>query len=145
MPLPKNLPPHVLSVLQDAVEVTLPTPDEFLKVKETLTRIGVASRKDNTLYQSCHILHKQGQYFIVHFKELFLLDGKVSQTVFDDDDKARRNTIAQMLAEWGLVNIVDDGRGLRLGTDRAAITVLPFREKGNWKLVAKYEVGKKRV
>jgi hypothetical protein len=145
MPLPKNLPPHVLSVLQDAVEVTLPTPDEFLKVKETLTRIGVASRKDNTLYQSCHILHKQGQYFIVHFKELFLLDGKVSQTVFDVDDKARRNTIAQMLAEWGLVNIVDDGRGLRLGTDRTAITVLPFREKGNWKLVAKYEVGKKRV
>lgn len=144
MTLPNNLPPHVAAVLQNAREVTLPSPDEFLKVKETLTRIGVASRKDNTLFQSCHILHKQGRYYIVHFKELFLLDGKVSQTKFDADDEARRNTITQMLAEWGLVNLVDP-TNVRLGVARTDITVLPFREKSKWKLVAKYEIGKKRV
>jgi hypothetical protein len=106
MTLPENLPPHVAAVLRDCVEVTLPSPDEFLKVKETLTRIGVASRRDKTLFQSCHILHKQGRYYIVHFKELFLLDGKDKQTKFEDSDRARRNTIAVMLSDWGLVKLV---------------------------------------
>src|ERR1700722_19359591 len=103
----KELPPHVAAVIRECVEVKLPSPDDFLKVKETLTRIGVASRKDKTLYQSCHILHKQGQYYIVHFKELFLLDGKAAQTQFDAGDRARRNVIANMLADWGLVTLVD--------------------------------------
>jgi hypothetical protein len=140
----KELPPHVAAVIRDCIEVTLPTPDDFLKVKETLTRIGVASRKDKTLYQSCHILHKQGHYYIVHFKELFLLDGKTQQTVFDETDKARRNTIASMLADWGLVVLVrpDDEQ---VFAAPAQVTVLPFREKAEWNLVAKYEIGKKRV
>lgn len=139
-----NLPPHVAAVINDCIEVTLPTPDEFLKVKETLTRIGVASRKDKTLFQSCHILHKQGRYFIVHFKELFLLDGKDKQTVFDDTDRARRNTIANLLAEWGLVVLVDVKKSAEPLAAANQVTVLPYREKGDWKLVAKYEVGKKR-
>src|SRR3954465_1608612 len=102
MEKPREVPPHVAAVIKDCVEVLLPTPDDFLKVKETLTRIGVASRKDSTLFQSCHILHKQGKYYIVSFKELFLLDGKASQTEFTDDDRARRNSIANMLSDWGL-------------------------------------------
>lgn len=141
----KELPPHVAAVIRDCVEVFLPQPDDFLKVKETLTRIGVASRKDKTLFQSCHILHKQGHYYIVHFKELFLLDGKASQTVFDDTDKARRNSIANMLAEWGLVVLTDPAKSAEPVATTAQITVLPFREKAEWKLVAKYEIGKKRV
>lgn len=143
MTLPENLPPHVAAVLRDCVEVTLPSPDEFLKVKETLTRIGVASRKDKTLFQSCHILHKQGRYYIVHFKELFLLDGKDKQTKFEDADRARRNTIATMLSDWGLVKLTQS-----LGENLAPIsqiTILPFRDKHEWTLVAKYEIGKKRV
>ena len=139
------LPPHVAAVIHDCVEVTLPTPDEFLKVKETLTRIGVASRKDKTLFQSCHILHKQGHYYIVHFKELFLLDGKAQQTRFEELDKARRNTIANMLAEWGLVKLVDVSRSASPTVPVSHITILPFREKSEWNLVAKYEIGKKRV
>jgi hypothetical protein len=143
MTLPENLPPHVAAVLRDCVEVTLPSPDEFLKVKETLTRIGVASRRDKTLFQSCHILHKQGRYYIVHFKELFLLDGKDKQTKFEDSDRARRNTIAVMLSDWGLVKLVC------AMCDNLApaseVTILPFREKHEWKLIAKYEIGKKRV
>jgi hypothetical protein len=143
MTLPENLPPHVAAVLSGCVEVTLPSPDEFLKVKETLTRIGVASRKDKTLFQSCHILHKQGRYYIVHFKELFLLDGKDKQTKFEDADRARRNTIASMLADWGLVKLTQSlGENL---APAAQITVLPFRDKHEWTLVAKYEIGKKRV
>ena len=94
-----------MSLVDSLVEVRLGEQDDFLKVKETLTRIGVASRKDNTLYQSCHILHKQGKYYIVHFKELFALDGK--PTNFSDDDKGRRNSIATLLDEWGLIKIVD--------------------------------------
>lgn len=140
-----NLPPHVAAVIHDCIEVTLPSPDEFLKVKETLTRIGVASRKDKTLFQSCHILHKQGRYYIVHFKELFLLDGKTSQTVFDDADRARRNSIANMLAEWQLVVLVDPAKSTTPVAEAGQVTVLPFREKGDWKLVAKYEIGKKRT
>jgi hypothetical protein len=138
----KEIPPHVAAVIRDCVEVTLPTPDDFLKVKETLTRIGVASRKDKTLFQSCHILHKQGHYYIVHFKELFLLDGKAAQTVFDEADHARRNSIANMLAEWGLVVLVEPITG---PASPPGITVLPFREKGDWTLVPKYEIGKKRT
>ncbi len=139
-----NLPPHVAAVIRDCVEVTLPTPDEFLKVKETLTRIGVASRKDKTLTQTCHILHKQGRYFIVAFKELFLLDGKASQTEFTEDDRARRNTIANMLAEWGLVVLVDVKKSAEPLAPANVVTVIPFRDKANWRLVSKYEIGKKR-
>lgn len=135
------VPPHVAEVLKGAVEVELPTPDDFLKVKETLTRIGVASRREKTLYQSCHILHKQGHYYIVHFKELFLLDGKTQQTQFDQFDRARRNAIAFLLADWGLVRIV---RGIKDKRDPIGLDIIPFREKREWKLVAKYEVGKKR-
>lgn len=141
----KEIPPHVAAVLREAIEVLLPTPDDFLKVKETLTRIGVASRKDKTLYQSCHILHKQGHYYIVHFKELFLLDGKVNQTVFDDSDKARRNAIANMLADWGLVNLCDPLKSVDPVAQSSQVTVLPFREKHDWNLVPKYEIGKKRT
>lgn len=138
------LPPHVSAVIQDCVEVTLPSPDEFLKVKETLTRIGVASRKDKKLFQSCHILHKQGHYFIVHFKELFLLDGKIQQTQFEEADIARRNAIANMLAEWGLVKLVNPAKSASPVTPIAQITILPYREKAEWILVPKYEIGKKR-
>lgn len=139
-----TLPPHVAAVIRECVEVRLPSPDDFLKVKETLTRMGVASRKDNTLFASCHILHKQGHYFIVHFKELFLLDGKSSQTHFDENDKARRNTIVNLLAEWGLVELVDKSKSAAPIVPVAHITILPYREKANWNLVSKYEVGKRR-
>ncbi len=138
------LPPHVAAVIQNCIEVTLASPDDFLKVKETLTRIGVASRKEQKLYQSCHILHKQGHYYIVHFKELFLLDGKMTQTQFEEADVARRNSIANMLSDWGLVGLVDPAKSETPVTPPGTITVLPFREKGAWQLVAKYEIGKKR-
>ena len=140
-----GLPPHVAAIMRDCVEVLLPSPDDFLKVKETLTRIGVASKKELTLYQSCHILHKQAHYFIVHFKELFLLDGKATQTVFDETDKARRNSIANMLAEWGLISLVDVPKSASPVMPIGQITVLPFREKAKWTLVAKYEIGRKKA
>lgn len=139
------VPPHVAQVIRDSIEIRLKTPDDFLKVKETLTRIGVASRRDKKLYQSCHILHKQGKYYLVHFKELFLLDGKTQQTKFDDADKARRNTIANMLSEWGLVELVHPQRSAEPTLPPNHVTIIPFREKENWTLVAKYEIGKKRV
>ena len=141
----KTLPPHIAAIISQCVEVTLPSPDDFLKVKETLTRIGIASRKDKRLFQSAHILHKQGKYYIVHFKELFLLDGKTQQTVFDESDKSRRNTIANMLAEWGLVKLVDAERSAAPVIPLGQMTVLPYREKNEWTLVAKYEIGKKRT
>jgi hypothetical protein len=141
----KTLPPHIAAIINQCVEVRLPSADDFLKVKETLTRIGIASRKDRKLYQSCHILHKQGKYYIVHFKELFLLDGKTQQTVFDDTDRARRNTIANMLSEWGLVELVSPDRSVAPVIPPNQVTVLPYREKDEWLLVAKYEIGKKRV
>lgn len=119
------------------LEITLNEPDDFLKVKETLTRIGVASRKDNKLFQSCHILHKQGRYFIVHFKELFLLDGKKSS--LEEMDLKRRNTIAQLLSDWGLLDIVDKSpmefAPLRL------IKIIPHRDKNLWELCPKYNIG----
>lgn len=142
---PREIPPHVAAVIKDCIEVLLPTPDDFLKVKETLTRIGVASRKDATLFQSCHILHKQGKYYIVSFKELFLLDGKAAHTDFSADDRARRNSIANMLSDWGLVTLVDALKSADPLAAAGQITVIPFREKQNWTLVAKYEIGKKRV
>ena len=120
------------------LEVTLNEPDDFLKIRETLTRMGVASRKDNKLFQSCHILHKQGRYFIVHFKELFLLDGKPSNLI--ENDIQRRNTIATLLADWGLVSIVDNS----LVKDKAPlrqIKVIPYKEKSQWELCPKYNIG----
>jgi len=122
------------------VEVKLSTNDDFLKVKETLTRIGVASRKTQTLFQSCHILHKQGKYYIVHFKELFALDGK--PTDFNEEDKGRRNTIAKLLGEWGLVTLVNPIDEAVLAPI-SKIKIIPFSQKNEWELVAKYNIGKK--
>jgi len=122
------------------LEVTLEEPDDFLKVRETLTRIGVASRKDNTLFQSCHILHKQGRYFIVHFKELFLLDGKKSN--LEENDVARRNTIATLMSDWGLLSIDDKEKAQPLAPLRQ-IKIIPFKEKNNWTLQPKYNIGTK--
>lgn len=127
--------------IESLIEIKLKQPDDFLKVKETLTRIGVASKKSNTLFQSCHILHKQGKYYIVHFKELFALDGK--QTDLDDDDISRRNTIAKLLAEWGLVEIVSEQQ-LIPADSMSSIKVIPFNQKQEWELVAKYNIGKKK-
>ena len=122
------------------LEVTLNEPDDFLKVRETLTRIGVASRKDNKLYQSCHILHKQGRYFIVHFKELFLLDGKKSN--LEENDIARRNTIATLMSDWGLISIDNKGQAEPLAPLRQ-IKIIPFKEKNEWELCPKYNIGNK--
>jgi len=122
------------------LEVTLDEPDDFLKVRETLTRIGVASRKDNTLFQSCHILHKQGRYFIVHFKELFLLDGKKSN--LEENDIARRNTIATLMSDWGLLSIDNKEQAQPIAPLRQ-IKIIPFKEKNNWVLQPKYNIGNK--
>ena len=122
------------------LEVQLKEPDDFLKVRETLTRIGVASRKDKKLFQSCHILHKQGRYFIVHFKELFALDGKKAN--LSDNDLERRNTIAQLLSDWGLVVILNTAIAEKKAP-LSQIKVLSFKEKGEWDLQAKYNIGKK--
>ena len=122
------------------LEVQLKEPDDFLKVRETLTRIGVASRKDKKLFQSCHILHKQGRYFIVHFKELFALDGKEANLT--ENDIERRNTIAQLLADWGLIAIIN-ATVAEKKAPLSQIKVLAFKEKGEWDLQAKYNIGKK--
>ena len=122
------------------LEVTLNEPDDFLKVRETLTRIGVASRKDKKLFQSCHILHKQGRYFIVHFKELFALDGKEANLT--DNDIERRNTIAQLLADWGLIAVMNKDIAEKKAP-LSQIKVLAFKEKNEWDLQAKYNIGKK--
>ena len=122
------------------LEVQLKEPDDFLKVRETLTRIGVASRKDKKLFQSCHILHKQGRYFIVHFKELFALDGKEANLT--DNDVERRNTIAQLLADWGLIAIIN-ATVAEKKAPLSQIKVLSFKEKNDWDLQAKYNIGKK--
>ena len=127
----------------DMVEVTLGEPDDFLKVRETLTRIGVASRKERKIYQSCHILHKQGKYFIVHFKELFALDGK--NTNLSTNDIQRRNRIVQLLLDWGLVSIVEESK--EKIADLAPlnqIKVLSFKEKNEWRLESKYNIGRKK-
>ena len=125
---------------ESMLEVSLKEPDDFLKVRETLTRIGVASRKDKKLFQSCHILHKQGRYFIVHFKELFALDGKHSN--LSENDLQRRNTIAQLLADWGLISIINPD----IAENKAPLSqikVISFKDKGNWTLETKYNIGKK--
>ena len=124
------------------IEVALAEPDDFLKVRETLTRIGVASRKEKKIYQSCHILHKQGKYFIVHFKELFALDGKKANLSVNDFQ--RRNRIVQLLSDWGLVNVISSD----MVTDIAPlnqIKVISYREKGDWKLETKYNIGKRKT
>jgi hypothetical protein len=139
------MPQHVATIIRDCIEVRLPSPENFLKVKETLTRIGIASRKEKILYQSCHVLHKQGKYYIVHFKELFLLDGKAARTNFEDADRARRNTIANLLSEWGLVELVDPTRSAEPIAVANQITILPFSEKMDWTLIAKYEIGKRKI
>ena len=122
------------------VEIELEEPDDFLKVKETLTRIGVASKKDNKLFQSCHILHKQGKYYIVHFKELFALDGK--PTDFSDNDVGRRNTIANLLQEWWLISIVSGDTEENVAPMNQ-IKIISFSEKDEWELIPKYNIGKK--
>ena len=128
--------------IDNMVEVTLKEADDFLKVRETLTRVGVASKKSDTLFQSCHILHKQGKYYITHFKELFALDGK--PTDFTEDDIARRNTIANLLAEWGLVNLALPEKSAAPIAPLSQIKVIPFSQKGDWELITKYNIGKKR-
>ena len=126
----------------DMVEVTLGEPDDFLKVRETLTRIGVASRKEKKIYQSCHILHKQGKYYIVHFKELFALDGK--NTNFSSNDLQRRNRIAKLLSDWGLITVVEDDRISDLAPLNQ-IKVLSFKDKSDWMLESKYNIGRKKT
>jgi hypothetical protein len=123
------------------IEITLPTQDRFIKIKETLTRIGISSRKEKKLYQSCHILHKQGRYAILHFKELFILDGK--KDTFVEEDNARRNTIVNLLEEWGLVNIVNTEKAQDPIAPLNQIKILSHKEKDNWILEAKYNIGKK--
>ena len=124
---------------EQLLEVGLKEPDDFLKVRETLSRMGVASRKERKLYQSCHILHKQGKYYIVHFKELFALDGK--QTNLTENDIARRNTISNLLKDWGLISIMGDSSNV---APLSQIKVLSFREKDEWELCTKYNIGKKK-
>ena len=124
---------------EQMLEISLKEPDDFLKVRETLSRIGVASRKERKLYQSCHILHKQGRYYIVHFKELFALDGK--QTNLSENDIARRNTITNLLNDWGLVNILGTAKPV---APLSQIKVLSYREKEEWTLETKYNIGKKK-
>lgn len=124
---------------EQMLEVTLKEPDDFLKIRETLSRIGVASRKEKKLYQSCHILHKQGRYYIVHFKELFALDGK--QTNLSENDIARRNTISKLLKDWGLVEIKGESEP---SAPLSQIKIISFKEKGDWTLETKYNIGTKK-
>jgi len=128
--------------INELIEVKLRESDDFLKVRETLTRIGIASKIEKTLYQSCHILHKQGRYYILHFKELFLLDGKNSD--FTEEDRARRNTIANLLHEWELVDLVDEKKTADPTISIKQISIISHKEKNNWQLVAKYTIGKPR-
>ena len=129
--------------IDEMVECTLAEPDDFLKIRETLTRIGVASRKDKTLFQSCHILHKQGRYYFVHFKELFILDGK--PTNFSENDQARRNTIANLLVEWNLIQLVNSEQTTTLVVPLNQLKILSYKEKDEWVLTAKYNIGSKKV
>ena len=134
--------PQVSWSQNNMVEVSLNEPDDFLKVRETLTRIGVPSRKEKKLYQSCHILHKQGRYYIVHFKELFALDGKHANLTINDVQ--RRNRIAQLLSDWGLISIVSDTEVVDIAPLNQ-IKVLAFKEKGEWTLESKYNIGRKKA
>ena len=130
------------TLIQAMVEVKLDEPDDFLKVRETLTRIGIASRKEKTLFQSCHILHKQGKYYIVHFKELFALDGKT--TNFTENDTARRNSIANLLSEWELISLVEPDKSAEPTVPLSQLKILSFKEKDEWDLTPKYNIGNKR-
>ena len=125
--------------IEDMLEISFKENDDFLKIRETLTRIGVASRKNKTLYQSCHILHKRGKYYLVHFKELFALDGKESSIT--ENDLARRNAIARLLEEWDLLSILDEEQSSTPLAPMSQIKVLPHKEKPEWNLVAKYNIG----
>ena len=129
-----------MSILESLVEVSLADQEDFLKIRETLTRIGVASKKDKKIYQSCHILHKQGKYYIVHFKELFKLDGKASD--FSDNDRSRRNTIVNLLKEWGLISVIKNDEFEEAPISQ--IKILSHKEKDEWELVPKYNIGRKR-
>ncbi|HIA12497.1 MAG TPA: translation repressor protein [Flavobacteriales bacterium] len=128
--------------LNDLVEIELEEQDDFLKIRETLTRVGVASRKNQTLFQSCHILHKKGKYYIVHFKELFALDGK--PTNLTENDIARRNTIANLLAEWGLLSLSDAEKSKSPSVTLNQIKIIPFKDKIEWTLESKYNIGKRK-
>jgi hypothetical protein len=132
-----------MSLVDSLVEVLIGEEEDFLKIKETLTRIGVASRKEKKIFQSCHILHKQGKYYIVHFKELFALDGK--PTNFSEEDIGRRNTIALLLEEWSLIDIVNHEMCKEPKTPLSQIKILSYKEKGEWELVAKYNIGRKKT
>ncbi len=132
-----------MNVVDTLVEIKLKEDQDFLKIKETLTRIGVASKKENKLFQSCHILHKKGKYYIVHFKELFALDGKKSD--FSEEDKGRRNTISNLLEEWGLCSIVDKTKIEEPRATMNQIKIIPYKEKEEWILESKYSIGKKGI
>ena len=136
----QTIEPQVQWSQSEMVEITLNEPDDFLKVRETLTRIGVASRKEKKLYQSCHILHKQGKYYIVHFKELFALDGKYSNLTVNDVQ--RRNRITRLLVDWGLISVVSEDSIMSIAPLNQ-IKVLPYKEKGEWTLEQKYNIGKR--
>lgn len=125
--------------INDLVEITFPEKDDFLKIRETLSRIGVASRKEQELFQSCHILHKRGKYYIVHFKELFKLDGK--PTNIDESDIGRRNTIVSLLEQWKLLSIIDKTKVESPKTPLSQIKIIPYKEKSQWKLTTKYSIG----
>lgn len=127
------------NLVKDLVEITFPEKDDFLKIRETLSRIGVASRRSQELFQSCHILHKRGKYYIVHFKELFQLDGK--PTNIDESDIGRRNTITMLLAQWKLLSIVDESQIKEPQAPLSQIKIIPFKEKTEWKLTTKYSIG----
>ena len=126
-------------IVNNLIEITFKEKDDFLKIRETLTRIGVASRKEKELFQSCHILHKRGKYYIVHFKELFLLDGK--QSNFDESDVSRRNTIIDLLQQWNLISVVDKTKVEEPKAPLSQIKIVSFKEKQDWKLTAKYSIG----
>lgn len=132
-----------MNVLDSLIEVKIGEEEDFLKIKETLTRIGVASRKEKKLYQSCHIFHKQGKYYIVHFKEMFLLDGKPSN--FNDEDKGRRNKIVELLEDWGLLKVLDPEKIKSPLASMSQIKIINHKEKSEWTLEAKYNMGRKKV
>jgi len=131
-----------MSVLDTLVEIRLGEEDDFLKVRETLTRIGVPSHKEKKLFQSCHIFHKQGRYYIVHFKELFALDGKPSN--FSEEDKGRRNTITRLLEDWDLISVVDPERIEEPVVSMSQLKILPYKEKDEWELIPKYNIGRSK-
>lgn len=133
---------HIELTVEDLVEITLEEEDDFLKVRETLTRIGVSSRTENKLYQSCHILHKRGKYYIVHFKELFALDGL--PTDISETDLGRRNTITSLLEEWGLLSIVDSSKVKEPKVSLAQIKIISYNDKKDWELVPKYHIGRRK-